>query len=154
MQSLTRNNHINNHLPLLLFTTSKRYIHSYIFHCGSVSYSNVSIAVYTRTTSAVRPCIKDAKGLVNAQMHLHCWRKKIEGSQISHSSLVTIIFEVLMSPLRWSVQNGHPPDGLPIMLCSSARRHLPDFHSSMESDAFASVRFNSSMGFFIFDFIV
>ena len=52
MQSLTRNNHItSNHLPLLLFTTSKD-IFIRIFSIAALfSYSNVSIAVYTRTTS-------------------------------------------------------------------------------------------------------
>lgn len=52
MQSLTRNNHItSNHLPLLLFTTSKD-IFIRIFSIAALfSYSNVSIAVYTRTIS-------------------------------------------------------------------------------------------------------
>ena len=52
MQSLTRNNHItSNHLPLLLFTTSKDIFIRIFSIVALFSYSNVSIAVYTRTTS-------------------------------------------------------------------------------------------------------
>ena len=52
MQSLTRNNHItSNHLPLLLFTTSKDIFIRTFSIAALFSYSNVSIAVYTRTTS-------------------------------------------------------------------------------------------------------
>ena len=52
MQSLTRNNHItSNHLPLLLFTPSKDIFIRTFSIVALFSYSNVSIAVYTRTTS-------------------------------------------------------------------------------------------------------
>ena len=52
MQSLTRNNHItSNHLPLLLFTTSKNISIRTFSIAALFSYSNVNIAVYTRTTS-------------------------------------------------------------------------------------------------------
>ena len=52
MQSLTRNNHItSNHLPLLLFTPSKDIFIRTFSIAALFSYSNVSIAVYTRTTS-------------------------------------------------------------------------------------------------------
>ena len=47
MQSLTR----NNHLPLLLFTPSKDIFIRTFPIAALFSYSNVSIAVYTRTTS-------------------------------------------------------------------------------------------------------
>ena len=52
MQFLTRNNHItSNHLPLLLFTTSKNISIRTFSIAALFSYSNVNIAVYTRTTS-------------------------------------------------------------------------------------------------------
>ena len=52
MQFLTRNNHItSNHLPLLLFTPSKDIFIRTFSIVALFSYSNVSIAVYTRTTS-------------------------------------------------------------------------------------------------------
>ena len=47
------------------------------------------------------------------------------------------IFEVLMSPLR-SVQNGHPPDVLHPIYGMVHRNAISDFHSSVESDTFAS----------------
>ena len=52
MPSLTRNNHItSNHLPLLLFTPSKNIFIRTFPIAALFSYSNVSIDVYTRTTS-------------------------------------------------------------------------------------------------------
>ena len=52
MQSLTRNNHItSNHLQLLLFPPSKDIFIRTFSIVALFSYSNVSIAVYTRTTS-------------------------------------------------------------------------------------------------------
>ena len=42
-----------------------------------------------------------------------------------------------MSPLR-SVQNGHPPDVLHPIYGMVHRNAISDFHSSVESDTFAS----------------
>ena len=62
MQSLTRNNHItSNHLPLLLFTPVKRYIHSYIFHCISVFLHQCKHCCLHQNHISVQPCIKDVR---------------------------------------------------------------------------------------------
>lgn len=110
MQSLTRNNHItSNHLPLLLFTTSKD-IFIRIFSIAALfSYSNVSIAVYTRTTSLCNLASKIQGSRARSDAYEQTRRiftllsaQKIERAAKSATlPYAFYIFEVLMSPLRF-----------------------------------------------------
>ena len=110
MQSLTRNNHItSNHLPLLLFTPVKRYIHSYIFHCISVFLHQCKHCCLHQNHISVQPCIKDTRFagalryLRANSTHLHfAFAQKIERAAKSATlPYAFYIFEVLMSPLRF-----------------------------------------------------
>ena len=109
MQSLTRNNHItSNHLPLLLFTTSKD-IFIRIFSIAALfSYSNVSIAVYTRTTSLCNLASKIQGSRARSDAYEQTRRiftlpsrKRLKEAKSATLPYAFYIFEVLMSPLRF-----------------------------------------------------
>ena len=104
MQSLTRNNHItSNHLPLLLFTPSKDIFIRTFSIAALFSYSNVSIAVYTRTTSLCNLASKiqgsrALRCLRANSTHLHfAFAQKIErAAKSSTLPYAFYIFEVLI----------------------------------------------------------